>query len=70
MFIKQLIYINIINMENEVYYFGRIPDYGISSYGKKCSLKHGTNERCYKNKIKKRRDKNKSAKNSRKKNRK
>ena len=56
---------------NNVYYFGRIPDYGILSYGNtNVSLKHGTNERCYKNKIKKRRDKNKSAKNSRKKNRK
>lgn len=56
---------------NNVYYLHRIPDYGILSYGyNKCSLKHGTNERCYKNKIKKRRDKNKSAKNSRKKNRK
>lgn len=45
---------------NNVYYLGRIPDYGILSYGKKCSLKHGTNEKCYKNKR---------AKNSRKKNR-
>ena len=54
---------------NNVYYLGRIPDYEILPYGNKCSLKHGTNEKCYKNKIKRRRDKNKRAKNSRKKNR-
>ena len=52
---------------NNVYYLGRIPDYEILPYGNKCSLKHGTNEKCYKNKIKRRRDKNKRAKNSRKK---
>lgn len=56
---------------NNVYYLHNISDYTVSSdFYNKCSLKHGTNEKCYKNKIKKRRDKNKRAKNSRKKNRK
>ena len=43
---------------NNVYYLHNISDYTVSSdFYNKCSLKHGTNEKCYKNKIKKRRDK-------------
>ena len=59
---------------DDIYIFNSISRYAVPVYNlyghKRATFKHETSDKCYKNRIKKRRNKNKNAKKARQKNRK